>query len=309
MLEISVAIAPIFLLIMLGHVLRRGNIPSLEFWGLNDRLVYWVLLPALLFQKTSTNEVPIEIINSYAVIVIGTFAAVLVVALLAAWASRAAPPVATSILQGAVRHNMFIALATAEALYGAQGLALATLITGLLIPVTNVAVVSSMVVMLRKRNGGGLAMAIARDLVRNPLLLAIAAGATVNVLTDAPLPIVNETTLLLGAAALPVMLLCVGANIRVRELETAVTPMVISCLVKLVLFPIVIFTLARFMGLSEMETFVALLFGAVPTSASSYTLARQMGGDAPLMAAIVTLQTILVFMTLPLTITIAQQFM
>lgn len=294
---------------MLGHILRRGNIPSLEFWGLNDRLVYWVLLPALLFQKTSTNEVSMELVNSYAVIVIGTFAAVFVVALLAAWASRAAPPVATSILQGAVRHNMFIALATAEALYGAQGLALATLITGLLIPVTNVAVVASMVVMLRKGNGGGLAIAIVRDLMRNPLLLAIAAGATVNVLTDAPLPIIDETALLLGAAALPVMLLCVGANIRVRELETAVTPMVISCLVKLVLFPIVIFALARYMGLSEMETFVALLFGAVPTSASSYTLARQMGGDAPLMAAIVTLQTILVFMTLPLTITIAQQFM
>lgn len=309
MLEISVAIAPIFLLIMLGHVLRRGNIPSLEFWGLNDRLVYWVLLPSLLFQKISTNEVSMELVNSYAIIVVGTFAAVLMVALLAAWASRAAPPVATSILQGSVRHNMFIALATAQALYGAQGLALATLITGLLIPVTNIAVVSSMVIMLRKGQGGGLAFAIVKDLARNPLLLAIAAGATVNALTDTPLPIINETTMLLGNAALPVMLLCVGANIRVRELETAMIPMVIACLVKLVLFPIIIFALARFMGLSEVETFVALLFGAVPTSASSYTLARQMGGDAPLMAAIVTLQTILVFMTMPLTITLAQQFM
>ncbi len=309
MLEISVAIAPIFLLIMLGHVLRRGNIPSLEFWGLNDRLVYWVLLPSLLFQKISTNEVSMELVNSYAIIVVGTFAAVLMVALLAAWASRAAPPVATSILQGSVRHNMFIALATAQALYGAQGLALATLITGLLIPVTNIAVVSSMVIMLRKGQGGGLAFAIVKDLGRNPLLLAIAAGATVNALTDTPLPIINETTMLLGNAALPVMLLCVGANIRVRELETAMIPMVIACLVKLVLFPIIIFALARFMGLSEVETFVALLFGAVPTSASSYTLARQMGGDAPLMAAIVTLQTILVFMTMPLTITLAQQFM
>ena len=309
MLEISVAIAPIFLLIMLGHVLRRGNIPSLEFWGLNDRLVYWVLLPSLLFQKISTNEVSMELVNSYAIIVVGTFAAVLMVALLAAWASRAAPPVATSILQGSVRHNMFIALATAQALYGAQGLALATLITGLLIPVTNIAVVSSMVIMLRKGQGGGLAFAIVKDLGRNPLLLAIAAGATVNALTDTPLPIINETTMLLGNAALPVMLLCVGANIRVRELETAMIPMVIACLVKLVLFPIIIFALARFMGLSEVETSVALLFGAVPTSASSYTLARQMGGDAPLMAAIVTLQTILVFMTMPLTITLAQRFM
>jgi len=47
---------------------------------------------------------------------------------------------------------------------------------------------------------------------------------------------------------------------------------------------------------------VALLFGAAPTASSAYTLARQMGGDAPLMAAIVTIQTGLSFLTLPATV-------
>ena len=48
------------------------------------------------------------------------------------------------------------------------------------------------------------------------------------------------------------------------------------------------------------------IFGAVPTGSAAYTLARQMGGDAPLMATIVTIQTGLSFLTLPLTLTIAQ---
>ena len=48
--------------------------------------------------------------------------------------------------------------------------------------------------------------------------------------------------------------------------------------------------------------YVALLFGAAPTASSAYTLARQLGGDAPLMAAIVTIQTALSFLTLPLTL-------
>ena len=47
-------IAPIFLLIVLGHLLRRGGIPSLEFWNLNDKLVYWVLFPCLLFNKITS---------------------------------------------------------------------------------------------------------------------------------------------------------------------------------------------------------------------------------------------------------------
>ena len=45
----------------------------------------------------------------------------------------------------------------------------------------------------------------------------------------------------------------------------------------------------------------------MPTASSAYTLARQLGGDAPLMAAIVTVQTAIAFVTLPLTMAVAQQ--
>lgn len=309
MLEIFVAIAPIFLLIVLGHILRRGDIPSLEFWSLNDRLVYWVLLPSLLFQKTSTNEVSPDLIGSYAVVILGSFALVFVCALLVLRVMTIPPAAGTSFLQGAVRHNMFIALAVAGSLYGPPGLALATLIPALLIPVTNVAVVIAMVSMLHDGEEKGLARHILRDLVRNPLIIAIGLGVLTNMLTDGPIPVLNEATSLLGNASLPVMLLCVGANIRVRGLETAVVPMLISCVIKLIIFPAAILVLAVVMGLSEMETVVALLFGVVPTSASSYTFAKQMGGDAPLMAAIVTLQTVFAFLTMPLTLTLARQFM
>jgi predicted permease len=45
--------------------------------------------------------------------------------------------------------------------------------------------------------------------------------------------------------------------------------------------------------------------GSVPTSSSAYVLARQMGGDAPLLAQILTLQTILAAATMPFFITLA----
>jgi hypothetical protein len=65
--------------------------------------------------------------------------------------------------------------------------------------------------------------------------------------------------------------------------------------------------LAKLLGLSELETLVALLFTASPTASASYTLARQMGGDAPLMAAITTIQTALAFLTLPLSLLVVEQ--
>ncbi len=131
-------------------------------------------------------------------------------------------------------------------------------------------------------------------------------GIAVNLGGTGRIPVVHEIADLLGGAALPIVLLCVGANIRPRAMAAAMVPTVVSMLGKMVVFPAAILGLALVMGLSPVETLVAMLFGAVPTAASGYTLARQMGGDAPLMAAMITLQTVLALVTLPLTVVLVQ---
>jgi hypothetical protein len=52
-------------------------------------------------------------------------------------------------------------------------------------------------------------------------------------------------------------------------------------------------------GIEGMPRTVAVIAGAVPTASSSYVLARQMGGDAPLMANLITIQVIAAIITLP----------
>ncbi|MFQ5567440.1 MAG: AEC family transporter [Paracoccaceae bacterium] len=306
MQDIFLSIAPIFLLIVLGHGLRRCGIPSFEFWNLNDKLVYWVLMPALLFSKISAIHVESALVGAFAVVVLGGFAAAVAFALVSARLHGMAGPVASSLLQGAARHNTFIALAVAGRLFGPEGLALAAVGTALLIPITNVTVVALMVGLLRKPGEGSAVRAILRDLARNPLLLAVGAGALVNLGGTGTIPVVHEVADLLGRAALPIVLLCVGANIRFRGMAAALGPTVMSMLGKMAVFPAAILGLALALGLSPAETLVAALFGAAPTAASGYTLARQMGGDAPLMAAMITLQTVLALVTLPLTVALVQ---
>ena len=307
MQDVFLSIVPIFLLIVLGHVLRRGGIPSFEFWNLNDKLVYWVLMPALLFSKISTTHVETALVGSFAVVILGGFAVAVIFALVSARALGMDGPVASSLLQGVTRHNTFIALAVAGRLFGPEGLALAALGTALLIPATNITVVALMVGLLRKPGEGGAVRAILRDLARNPLLLAVGVGIVTNLGGTGRIPVIHEAADLLGGAALPIVLLCVGANIRPRAMAAAMVPTVMSMLGKMVVFPAAILLLALAMGLSPTETLVAVLFGAVPTAASGYTLARQMGGDAPLMAAMITLQTVLSLVTLPLTVVLVQR--
>ena len=77
-------------------------------------------------------------------------------------------------------------------------------------------------------------------------------------------------------------------------------PVALAAVGKLVLFPLVILGCALALGLPPLTAQVSLIHGALPTGVAACTLARQLGGDAPLMAAMITVQTLLAFAMMPL---------
>lgn len=306
MLSIWLAIAPIFGLIVLGLLLRRGSIPSGDFWDIIDRLVYWVLMPSLLFYKMSTAQFEPALVGSYSLAILGAFASAVVFSLVTTALLRFDGAVASSILQGIARHNTFIALAVSEQLYGVAGLELAILAAAILIPVTNLSIVPLIIMLAPGRPKEGLFRTILRDLVRNPILLSIGLGLAANFLWGHEIPVVHGMTKILGDAALPIILLTIGASLRLREMSASAGPLMLACFGKLIVFPAVALTGAYFLGLTQLQTVVMLLLAAAPTATSSYTFARQLKGDAPLMAAIVAVETLIAFATLPLTIALIQ---
>lgn len=302
MLDIVFTIAPIFLLIVLGNLLRRNGIPSLDFWNVNDKLVYWVLFPALLFNTTSTLHLSGEVLSSYAVVIVAGFGMAVLFSVLSTKLAGMTPQVATSVLQGCARHNTFIALAVVERLLGADTLAMAALVTAVLIPITNVVVVSLMVGMLPHEGEKSVVRAVLRDLARNPLLLSVLIGVTVNLSGVGVVPVLHDSTEILGGAALPIVLLCVGANLKLKSMQAKTLPVVFSLIGKFLVFPAAMFIAIQIVGLDGMPALIAMIFACVPTAAACFTLARQLGGDAPLAAAIVTIQMLVSFVTLPLMI-------
>ena len=138
------------------------------------------------------------------------------------------------------------------------------------------------------------------ELAKNPFILAMIAGLVFSAIDSEKLIIIDETSGLLGAAALPIMLLTIGAKIKVRELSLTITPIFISNSLKLIAFPVIAYFISKNLGLSQIEIIVAVIFASVPTAASSHALAKQYGGDAQLMTSIVTTQVVLSFITIPL---------
>ena len=102
------------------------------------------------------------------------------------------------------------------------------------------------------------------------------------------------------AGTLPLGLLLVGAGLDLATLHRQLRGMAIAAAAKLLLLPAIVFGLARLLGLDGAGAVVAVVFTALPTAPTAYVLAEQMGGDAPLMAAILTLRTLLAIATLPL---------
>ena len=300
--QIFLLVSPVFLLIILGNFLRRIKVPDVSFWEINDKLCYWVLIPALLFHYISQINLSSEMLYSYSIIIyVGFFIAILTVLILGKLLGY--PPERwTSILQGAVRQNAFIALAITGSFFGAEGLKIASLFMFIYVPSINIIIITIMVMSLNQntqKDSKKVLVNVFVEIFKNPFILAMIAGLLVSLSSLENMSVIIDTTELLGSAALPIMLLTIGAKIKVRDLTIKITPIIISNTLKLIILPLIVYFLASYYGLSQTEIVVAVIFASVPTATMSYTLAKQFGADDQLMRGILTTQVALSFITIP----------
>ncbi len=151
LINIFYSISPVFILIVLGNLLRRNGIPSDSFWGLNDKLVYWILMPSLLFNQLSQTNFAPNIFTNYAMVILSGFSVVILLSIFICKLSGYTAEVSSSIMQGAARHNGFIALAIVGSLFGAEAIILGVIIMAILIPVANIVIVTIMVTQLQDK--------------------------------------------------------------------------------------------------------------------------------------------------------------
>ena len=136
----------------------------------------------------------------------------------------------------------------------------------------------------------------------------IAAGVTLNLTGIGPLPVIHDMASILSQAALPFALLCVGAGLHIQTMRAEMTSVVVAAVGKLVVFPVVMVGVILLTGLDGVAAVVLLIYGAVPTASSGYALAKQLGSDAEATAAIITIQTLVSIVTLPVTVALASYY-
>ena len=309
MAVVIAALLPVFLLIVLGFVLKRTLMRLETQWHGLERLTYYVLLPLFLIQtlvKADLSQVPVAGVGG-ALLLSLLMMSLLCLALRPLLARCAVDgPAFTSIFQGATRWQTYVALAVSVNLYGDTGLALASVAMVAIIPMVNVFSVGVLAHYASPEKQS--VSAIMMTVVRNPLIWACAIGLALNIL-HLPLPrIWHEVADALGRSSLAIGLLVTGAGLHLNGLFRPNLAASVAVFLKLVLMPVIAVALALWFGLSGSNLAIVTACAAVPASSSAYVLARQMGGDAPLLAQIITLQTILAAITMPIAIAIAAMF-
>jgi hypothetical protein len=288
----ALLLLPDFLLIALGAGLARLPAFAPSFWNGVERLVYYVLFPALLFRSLATSPLALGEAGRLVAVGLAFTAAGMVLSAFAAPLFRLPQATFAACFQCAFRFNTYVALAAASRVAGATGVAAISLLIGVLVPVVNIAAVAMLV-----RGGDA---RILPALARNPLVLACAAGIAWN-FTHASVPALPARILeLLAAAALPLGLLAVGAGLRFTRGTLPWPALAWWQTVKLGVLPAIAYALANLAGLTAVERQVAVIMAAVPTATSAYILAVQMNGVGAPVALLVSSGTLIAAVTLPL---------
>ncbi len=301
---IAAALAPVLALILLGYGLRRGGfLPEITWPGI-ERLTYFVLFPALLVHTLASQDpgqLPWPAMLAAVVLALAAAAGAALV-----W-KRLRPgtdgATFTSIFQGGVRFNTYIALAVIQALLGTEGIVAGAVVFGFMIPLVNLLCIGAFA-----RWGTGAVRGVwplALAIIANPLIVACALGWLL-ALSGLGLPGVSADILeIIGRAALPLGLLAVGAALRPELLRGHLEPAAAASVIQFGLKPLVAVALCNLFGFDSLLTAVIVITLMTPTAPSAYILARQLGGDTAAMASIITLQTLLAFAVMPLILWLA----
>jgi predicted permease len=291
MIHIFTALIPIFSLIMIGYFFKRIKFPSHDFWPQADKLTYYILMPSLLIYKLSTASLDSTNSINYILTALLTIFIVLIILFVFNKFFNFKADSFTSIVQGGIRFNTYVFLALADAILGDDGIVLAAILLTFVIPFINILCISTFALYVSQNKLTFLYLL--KSIVTNPLIIGCFIGGSINFL-GIQLPIIIENTFkIIGQAALPLGLLSVGFGLVLKEIKSAKKDIVVSSFAKFSLTPIIMFIIAKTLDLDATMITVLLIFAVLPTAPSSFILARQLGGNIPLMSSIITVQTLI----------------
>ncbi|WP_333666579.1 AEC family transporter [Acinetobacter guillouiae] len=303
MLQMITILFPSIALIGLGFYLFQSRILDEKFWNGAEKLNYYILFPALLFNSLANADMNMGHLNSILTVIFLIMAMIIAGVYLFAKLNRTPIAQIGVYVQSLIRFNTYLGLSIATTLNHAEIKSILVNILAIAIPLVNVVSILSLTDkdQLNIKN-------IFWSLIKNPLISSCILGITFNVLN---IPIWSGFASLLNAfssSSLMLGLLCVGTAIQFSTLRVYLKKSLLISLLRLLLIPLIAFICLQFFELSHAAVIAIMIFFSIPTASSAYILTKLLNGDHQLMAASISMQTLLSVFTLALILALLQHY-
>lgn len=305
MIQVLAALAPVIALIALGHQMRSRRWIDDAFWLPAERATFFLFFPALLITALARARLDGLPVGGIMAAEAGAVLIMAVATGLAAPGLKGAPwrldgPAFTSLFQCSMRPNTYVGLAVAAGLWGGEGVALVAICTAAVVPLVNLLGILALLRWAGKEGATFRWRDAILPVLRNPLILSCLVGIALNLSGLGLPPVIGPFLDILAGASLPLGLLAVGAGIRLGALRQAGASVLLSIAAKMGALPLLVLAPASLFGLDGATLAGAVLYAALPAAPVSYLVARQMGGDAPLVATMLSAQTVAAALIMPI---------
>lgn len=294
---------PIFLITILGSLIKKHWINSSEFWRGLEKLSYYVLFPAVIFNSiiltdlasSNTSKLTTGLMLSTIIVSIGL--------IFYRHKKKMNKMQFTSIFQGSTRYNSYILFGVSNALFDDQGLAIVSVMSAYMMAFTNILAIIIFIIFVPNKETHNTKKDIITSSIKiiytNPLIISSILGFAFNYFGGELNLGVQKTISSVADSAFAIGMFNIGASLKFVSLKDYYPQLILTSIVKLLILPLVTFLILLSMSIEGMDQSIGILYSTLPCASSSYTLSKQLGGDHDLMSSIITFTTIVSVISLP----------
>ena len=301
------ATVPIFLVMIVGGILRKLNIIDEHFANVANKFVFVVTLPLMVFSDLAAADFRAEFDPKFVIYCM----AVTLLSICTIWVLTEIfmkeEDSKGSFVQGAYRSSAAIlGMAFIKNMYRDTGMAPLMIIAA--VPLYNIFAVIILTVKAKGNKGRVNFRKTFINILKNPIIIGIFAGVLFSVLGIRMPNILTKTVNMIGDMTTPLALICIGATFEGRKAIKKLVPTCIATALKLVILPALFLPVAILLGFRNQEMMAIVIMLGSPTTISSYIMAKNMNNDGNLTSNVIVITTLMSSITLTMWIFILRSF-
>ncbi|MCL1976098.1 MAG: AEC family transporter [Firmicutes bacterium] len=271
------AVVPLFLIVVLGFVLKTVKFIDDDFVNTGTKICFYVALPCLLFLNIMQSDFKADFDLPLALLCVGgTFILAVILRLFTPYFVKEIY-VSSAFIQTSFHANtVLLGLPFIYNLVGQPGLTKTAALLIFMVPLLNILAV--LILSENNQQGAGFAMLL-KKLFGNPLLIAAVLGIICSLLNFNPPQLVKAPFGYMSDMAMPLALFTLGASVHFRTERTKLRLALISVIIKLIIIPLAAVFIAIRLGFDKVQMAVTLAMFAGPPAVSCFPMAFQMGAD------------------------------